>query len=149
MVGSALVGIDFTTDDTNSAGPCRTAYDSKAQVGVVTVQTDGPLGQREIVQAYLIRNPVFRIGRSLSEASAGLGAPGIGVMSSLADLQATYPDLNVQREGLKVAFTPPEQARDRLATTTTERQMFFFLDTDDRVGLWAVGVPQYAAALCG
>lgn len=150
FVSSTLVGINFVTDETSSAGLCRTAVDSEARVGVVTVLTDGPLGPREIVQAYIIGNPVFRMGRSLSDAAAGLGAPGIGVMSNLTDLQTAYPDLEVLvEEGHKVAFTPPEQARQQLATSSTERQMVFYLGTDDRIDSWIIGVPQYAANLCG
>lgn len=149
FVSSTLVGIDFVTDEPNSAAPCRTAFDEKAQLGVVTVLTDTPLGPQEIVQAYIIANPVFRMGNSLSEAAVGLGAPGIGVMTSLADLQSVYPDLEIaQRDGMKVASTPPEEAREDLGATSTERQMVFVLDEKDRVTVWMVGVPKYAANLC-
>ncbi len=147
---SQLPGIDWSVDEDNSRGDCHTLFDATARLGVVTVHTETPRMPVEAVQAYIIENPVFRIGRSLAEAEAGLGAPGIGLQSSLDDLEEAYPDLRtVGGPGGTIVTTPVETAEEELDTATTDRGMVFFLGPDGRVERWTLGVPQYAFNLCG
>ena len=123
---------------------CRVSFDQGARLGVVTVRMDGPRGPQEVVHAFLIENPVFRIGRSLREEAAGLGRAGIGVGTRLVDLRAADPDARLGTAGdATVLRVPPEPAREQLAAGSAERGMAFWLDDADTVRTWAIGVPEY------
>ena len=129
---------------------CTVSFDQVARLGVVTVMRDGPRGPQEVVHAFRIENPVFRIGRSLREEAAGLGRAGIGVGTRLLDLQAAYPDATLGTAGdATVLRVPPEPAREQLAAGSAERGMAFWLDDADTVRTWAIGVPQYLDGDCG
>lgn len=155
-VGMSLDMVQATLDrrlrlaTLGSRGGCTVWSDQTAGLGVVTVTSDGPRGQVEVVQAFVIENPVFRMGRALTEAASALGPPGIGVGSRFADLEAAYPDLGVSAGTAgKVATVPALPARERLGTASDERGMTFWLGADDTVTSWAIGVPEYVENGCG
>ena len=133
---TAVIPLDLGTE-VDAQGSCTAAFDGEAQLGVVSVTTPGPRGDVEVVQAYLIANPVVRTSDDL-----GLG-------STLAHLRDAHPDLEVGPTGDgSVAFTPVEEALEQLAAPDSRRTMLFRLDETDRVVAWAVGVPTYAVLLC-
>lgn len=129
---------------------CTVAVDDTAGLGVVTVSMDGPRGPQDVVHAFVIENPVLRIGRSLREEAAGLGRAGVGVGTRLADLRAAYPEATLGSvNDAKVLRVPPEPAREQLAAESSERAMVFWLDDADTVQTWTIGVPEYLEDGCG
>lgn len=121
----------------DSDGPCTASLDRTAQLGVVAVRMPGPRGDVDVIHAYLIGNPVVRT------------SDGLGVGSSLSDVRAAHPDLVVEPTvGGSLAATPVEQALEVLAAPDTRRVMAFWLNVDEQVTGWSVGIPRSALALC-
>ena len=133
MVHNQFGSLELSANDAPD-GVCSIRLDPNARFGVVTRRDTGARGEVDVVEAFLIRNPVIRL------------PDGLGVDSTLDDLQTAYPSLQVAEEsGGKYATTPPEVAEETLYSTSSERVLRFRLSSENTVTEWSAGSPQFTA----
>ncbi|SDS35838.1 hypothetical protein SAMN04488570_1704 [Nocardioides scoriae] len=112
---------------------CAVYRDAPHQVAVVTDAEDA-------VAAYVIANEVVETPEELR------------VGASLDDLRATYAELQVEQagDGGWFALTAPQRRWDDVADQEYDASMAFWVGSDERVQLWAVGRTEYvtSADLC-
>jgi hypothetical protein len=125
--------LELPEGDVPSAS-CSVRMDPNVRLGVVARRDSGPRGEVDVVEAFMVDNPVIRTSAD------------IGVGSTLKELQDAHGPVEVVAEsGNKYATTTPEGADDGLYSSSPERIMRFTLGPGDVVTSFSVGAPEFVA----